>query len=104
MFDIGMGWPNADHAIRQVRRVEDFRPYWVEEPLWPDDTAGYRKLAGAVETRIVRDQFVKHDRQRICVVKGRRDGVHRVALRHAISLQRRRLLRRARRPGDAPFS
>src|SRR5262249_33041904 len=45
MFDIGLGWPNADHAIRQVRRLEEFRPYWVEEPLWPDDVAGYRKLA-----------------------------------------------------------
>jgi L-alanine-DL-glutamate epimerase-like enolase superfamily enzyme len=52
MFDIGLGWPNADHAIRQVRRFEEFRPYWVEEPLWPDDVAGYRKLADAVETRI----------------------------------------------------
>ena len=52
MFDIGLGWPNADHAIRQVRRFEPYRPYWVEEPLWPDDTAGYRKLADAVETRI----------------------------------------------------
>ncbi len=52
MFDIGMGWPNADHAIRQVRRFEEYRPYWVEEPLWPDEVAGYRKLADAVETRI----------------------------------------------------
>jgi L-alanine-DL-glutamate epimerase-like enolase superfamily enzyme len=52
MFDIGLGWPNADHAIRQVRRFEEYRPYWVEEPLWPDDVAGYRKLADAVETRI----------------------------------------------------
>lgn len=52
MFDIGLGWPDANHAIRQVQRLEEFRPYWIEEPLWPDDTAGYRKLADAVETRI----------------------------------------------------
>ena len=52
MFDIGLGWPNADHAIRQVRRFEEYRPYWVEEPLWPDETAAYRKLAATVETRI----------------------------------------------------
>jgi L-rhamnonate dehydratase len=52
MFDIGLGWPNADHAIRQVWRFEEYRPYWVEEPLWPDDVAGYRKLADAVGTRI----------------------------------------------------
>jgi L-rhamnonate dehydratase len=52
MFDIGNGWPNGDHAIRQVRRFEDARPYWVEEPLMPDDLAGYAKLADTVETRI----------------------------------------------------
>jgi L-rhamnonate dehydratase len=52
MFDIGMAWPNGDHAIRQVRRLEVFHPYWVEEPLWPDDVAGYAKLADSVETRI----------------------------------------------------
>jgi L-alanine-DL-glutamate epimerase-like enolase superfamily enzyme len=52
MFDIGMAWPNGDHAIRQVRRLEEFHPYWVEEPLWPDDIEGYAKLSDAVETRI----------------------------------------------------
>ena len=52
MFDIGLGWPNADHAIRQVRRLEAYRPYWIEEPLWPDDVDGYAKLADAVETPI----------------------------------------------------
>jgi L-alanine-DL-glutamate epimerase-like enolase superfamily enzyme len=52
MMDIGLGWPDADHAIRQVRRMEEYRPYWVEEPLWPDDVDGYRKLAAAVDTRI----------------------------------------------------
>lgn len=52
MFDIGLAWPDANHAIQQVKRLEEFNPYWIEEPLWPDDTAGYRKLADAVETRI----------------------------------------------------
>jgi L-alanine-DL-glutamate epimerase-like enolase superfamily enzyme len=52
MLDIGLGWPDADHAIRQVRRLEEFRPYWIEEPLWPDALDDYRKLAEAVETRI----------------------------------------------------
>ena len=52
MFDIGFGWPDGDHAIRMVRRLEEFRPYWIEEPLQPDDLDGYAKLADAVETRI----------------------------------------------------
>jgi L-alanine-DL-glutamate epimerase-like enolase superfamily enzyme len=52
MFDIGNGWPSADHAIRQVRRFEDYQPYWVEEPFMPDDIEAYAKLADTVETRI----------------------------------------------------
>lgn len=52
MMDIGNGWPNAVHAIRQVRRFEQYRPYWVEEPLMPDDIDGYAALADAVDTPI----------------------------------------------------
>ncbi len=52
MFDIGNGWSNADHAIRQVRRFEDHNPYWVEEPFMPDDIEAYAKLADTVETLI----------------------------------------------------
>lgn len=52
MFDIGNGWSNADHAIRQVRRFEEYNPYWVEEPFMPDDIEAYAKLADTVETRI----------------------------------------------------
>jgi len=51
MFDIGLVWDSAT-AIQQVRRMERFRPYWIEEPLPPDDLAGYRRLADSVDTRI----------------------------------------------------
>ena len=51
MFDIGLVWDGAT-AIQQVRRMERFRPYWIEEPLPPDDLAGYRRLADGVDTRI----------------------------------------------------
>ena len=51
MFDIGLVW-DAATAIRQVQRMERFEPYWIEEPLMPDDLRGYRRLADAVDTRI----------------------------------------------------
>jgi L-alanine-DL-glutamate epimerase-like enolase superfamily enzyme len=51
MFDIGLVW-DASTAIHQVRRMEPFRPYWIEEPLPPDDLAAYRRLADSVDTRI----------------------------------------------------
>ena len=52
MFDIGLGWTDADRAIEMVRRLRPYRPYWIEEPLMPDDLAGYAKLADTVETRV----------------------------------------------------
>lgn len=52
MLDIGFGWKNAHHAIDMTRRVQPFNPYWIEEPLRPDDRDGYATLADAVNVRI----------------------------------------------------
>ncbi|MGE5583563.1 MAG: mandelate racemase/muconate lactonizing enzyme family protein [Bacillota bacterium] len=57
MFDIGFV-PSPDYPIDAVNRIllakeiEEFKPYWIEEPLYPDDLEGYRKLAEATDTRI----------------------------------------------------
>src|SRR4029078_8147766 len=39
-------------AAEMVRSLEPYRPYWIEEPLAPDDYDGYRALAEAVSTPI----------------------------------------------------
>jgi L-alanine-DL-glutamate epimerase-like enolase superfamily enzyme len=52
MIDIGMGWKDAAEAISRARRMEEYRPYWIEEPFWPDRYADYKALAEAVETPI----------------------------------------------------
>ena len=52
MIDIGMGWSDPDDAIARVRRMEESRPYWIEEPFWPDEYDHYRALAEAVGTPI----------------------------------------------------
>ncbi|HZJ09476.1 MAG TPA: mandelate racemase/muconate lactonizing enzyme family protein [Trueperaceae bacterium] len=52
LLDIGFGWRNADHAIKMTRRIERYRPFWIEEPLLPDDVDGYARLAGAVDVPI----------------------------------------------------
>ena len=49
MLDIGMGWSDADEAIARVRRMEEHRPYWIEEPFFPDEYDLYARLAAAVE-------------------------------------------------------
>jgi len=57
MFDIGF-IPSYDYPIDAVTRImltkeiEQYKPYWIEEPLYPDDLEGYRKLVEAVDTRI----------------------------------------------------
>ena len=39
-------------AIRMVRSIEEFRPYWVEEPCFPEDYDTMARLSDAVATPI----------------------------------------------------
>ncbi len=52
---VDTGWyvhRTAKEAIQMVRSIEPFRPFFVEEPLSPEDYDGYAQLAGAVDTLI----------------------------------------------------
>jgi L-rhamnonate dehydratase len=52
---VDAGWlvrRTPKQAAAMVRRLEPYRPYWIEEPLAPDDYDGYRMLAEAVSTPI----------------------------------------------------
>ena len=51
MVDAGLVW-DAKTAIQMARRFEEYRIFWLEEPLPPDDLEGYAKVATAVDTRI----------------------------------------------------
>ena len=52
MIDVGFGWKSARQAINVVRRMEEYRPFWIEEPFLPDDYGKYAALAAAVSTPI----------------------------------------------------
>ena len=43
MADAYMGW-TLDYAKRMLPRLEPFNLRWLEEPVMPDDTRGYREL------------------------------------------------------------
>jgi L-alanine-DL-glutamate epimerase-like enolase superfamily enzyme len=43
MVDANMRW-SADQAIRAARAFARFDPVWLEEPLIPDDVAGYVRV------------------------------------------------------------
>jgi L-alanine-DL-glutamate epimerase-like enolase superfamily enzyme len=52
MIDVNMGW-TADVAIQMGRKFQDYDVYWLEEPVVPDDFAGYFRIAKALDLRIV---------------------------------------------------
>jgi L-alanine-DL-glutamate epimerase-like enolase superfamily enzyme len=52
---VDAGWRRrrtAKQAIDLVRSIEAYRPYWVEEPCFPEDYETYRRLSEAVSTNI----------------------------------------------------
>lgn len=51
MLDVGLAW-DAKTAIRRARLFEPYRLFWIEEPLMPDDYAGYAKVSGAAVQHI----------------------------------------------------
>ncbi|TCH98259.1 mandelate racemase/muconate lactonizing enzyme family protein [Roseococcus sp. SYP-B2431] len=52
MIDVNMGW-SADIAIQAGRKFEEYDIYWLEEPVMPDDYAGYLRCAGMLDLRVV---------------------------------------------------
>jgi L-alanine-DL-glutamate epimerase-like enolase superfamily enzyme len=48
MMDANNAWPDAATAIYAIRALEEADPFWVEEPLMPDDVAGHAKVRASV--------------------------------------------------------
>jgi L-alanine-DL-glutamate epimerase-like enolase superfamily enzyme len=51
MLDVGHAW-DAKTAITRCEKFEPYELAWIEEPLHPDDYAGYARLAGRVSQHI----------------------------------------------------
>jgi L-fuconate dehydratase len=47
MMDANQCW-DVDEAIRQMKELARFDPWWIEEPTSPDDVLGHAKIARAV--------------------------------------------------------
>lgn len=52
MVDVGFAWGDAQRAIEMAKALEAYDLGWIEEPLFPDDLDGYRRLADAARTPI----------------------------------------------------
>jgi len=51
-LDANNAWRTAAEAIRFVRAVERYDPWWIEEPLSPDDAVGHGEVARALEVPV----------------------------------------------------
>ncbi|MCC6443554.1 MAG: mandelate racemase/muconate lactonizing enzyme family protein [Armatimonadetes bacterium] len=51
IIDVGWAW-DVKTAIRRVRRLSEYRPAFIEEPLPADDWDGYARLTDAVDIPI----------------------------------------------------
>jgi L-alanine-DL-glutamate epimerase-like enolase superfamily enzyme len=62
MIDVNMGW-DAATAIQAGHHIDDYDPYWLEEPVVAEDFAGYRRVAAALKTRVVggESHFTRQD-------------------------------------------
>jgi D-arabinonate dehydratase len=52
LLDANGGWPDAPAAIATMRRLEEFRPYWIEEPVRADNLAAMARIAEALDTPV----------------------------------------------------
>lgn len=71
MIDANQVW-ETDQAIAWVRALAAFDPYWIEEPISPDDILGHGRIRRAVQpirvatgehchNRIMFKQFLQHE-------------------------------------------
>jgi L-rhamnonate dehydratase len=51
MLDVGLVW-DAKTTLSRARLFEPYRLFWIEEPLHPDDYAGYAKVSSGALQRI----------------------------------------------------
>jgi L-alanine-DL-glutamate epimerase-like enolase superfamily enzyme len=45
MLDANNAWSDLPSALRFVKRIEKYDPYWIEEPFSPDDIENHARLA-----------------------------------------------------------
>lgn len=51
MLDVGLVW-DATTTIQRAKAFEPYDLFWIEEPLHPDDVAGYGRVAARISQRL----------------------------------------------------
>ena len=62
MIDVNQGW-GVDEAINVCKKLEEYSPEWVEEPIMADNFEGYKAISDSTIIPIVtgENNFTHHD-------------------------------------------
>jgi D-arabinonate dehydratase len=52
LLDANGGWADAPTAVAAMERLEEFNPYWIEEPVRADNLTAMRKIAERIRTPV----------------------------------------------------
>ena len=52
LLDANGGWRSAPEAVRALRLLEEFNPYWIEEPVRADNLAAMARIAEQISTPV----------------------------------------------------
>jgi len=52
LLDANGGWKSSTEAVSAMRRLEEFHPYWIEEPVRADNLSAMRRIAEALDTPV----------------------------------------------------
>lgn len=52
LLDANGGWRSAPEAVAAMRRLEEFHPYWIEEPVRADNLSAMQRIAEALDTPV----------------------------------------------------
>lgn len=52
LLDANGGWKSSAEAVAAMRRLEEYQPYWIEEPVRADNLSAMRRIADAMDTPV----------------------------------------------------
>lgn len=69
MLDANNAWRDLPTALRHIRRLEPYDPYWIEEPFLPDDVANHARLARATDVTVATGELAVGRRQHLGLIE-----------------------------------
>src|SRR5437016_13198028 len=65
LLDANGGWADSNTAISALRRLEEHRPYWIEEPVRADNVAAMARIAEALDWPVATGELERSEERRV---------------------------------------